>query len=138
MFGENAMTRLLLPVLLLGGCHAQRTEIPPAAQKSLHELRIVLDALRPTTNFPAQPTADITVLVGLTRSQIRASLGKPYVCDYPKLAPNEVMVAPCEHNGDWVYSFYRLPPTYFGGGPELLLSFGSDDVCTAAKWVWTQ
>ena len=136
------MRRLVLPLVLalaLSGCQTQKTELPTSANQTLRALRAALDAVRPSSHPSRPPSIDVSPLVGLTRSQIRSSLGTPHVCNYPKPpAPNEVMGAPCEHNGDWFYSFYELPRGWIGGGPELLLSFGADEVCTTAKWMMTQ
>jgi hypothetical protein len=72
---------------------------------------------------------DIT-LVGLSLDQIQSCLGTP-------IEPN----VNDEHS--IIYMFYKFekpPEGYFpvGGGPELHLQFGPDNICTSAKWVYTQ
>jgi hypothetical protein len=107
-----------------------------SAESKLQNLRSSLELVK---NAPVDkpfaitdtPRQDVSFLVGQSRSQIKSSLGTPNVC-------GTVMPAPCEHQGDWFYSFYKLPTGWLGGGPELFLTFGKDDICSSAKWVFTQ
>jgi hypothetical protein len=130
----------LLTVLLTGCTWPDPMRHSGRAAETLKDLRASLDRVSsaPADKPFRESPQNASALVGLSRAEIRDHLGEPHVCDYPKLAPNEMMVAPCEHNGEWFYSFYKLPDNMLGGGPELLLHFGNDDLCTSAKWVFTQ
>lgn len=74
---------------------------------------------------------DVSPLAGMTRDELRAALGTPESCA-------DIGGAPCETEEDWFYAFFRLPPHARGGGPNVLLSFDADGVCTAARWQHTR
>lgn len=106
--------------------------ISAVQEKTLANLRKSLDLVKSAGDeklFEA-PTYDPSRLIGLSRTQISSVLGPPKTCDS--------MAGPCEGRDDWFYSFYKLPRNSLGGGPELLLQFGLDDLCTSARWMRTQ
>jgi len=120
--------------------------LPPVGDPAaaLRDMRAALDEIR-----AAAPDAEATnsrplrteVLVGMTRDAIRAALGAPSTCEEDVSFDQEGRghpVAPCEAHQDWFYSFYHLPETWVGGGPELLLQFDANDVCSSARWMHTQ
>ena len=85
--------------------------------------------------------SDVSPLVGVSAARVRAALGEPRVCgkDDSTIAKDaRHPMAPCRAEGDWFYSFYRLPTSSVGGGPELLLQFDASGICTLATWRHTQ
>ncbi len=111
---------------------------------ALREMRAALDEIRAAA-ADAEVVNDrpvrVEVLVGMTRDAIRAALGAPGGCEEDVSFDAEGRghpVAPCEAHEDWYYSFYHLPETWVGGGPELLLQFDANGVCTSAGWRHTQ
>lgn len=114
---------------------AQAQHLKPAIKSDevIRNLRASLDLLKtaPQDKPFTAPTFDPYWLIGLTRTDIRSGLGTPEMCDTP-------MGGPCSNKVDWYYSFYRLPKRWFGGGPELLLKFDEDDICTSANWEQSQ
>jgi hypothetical protein len=113
----------------------QRMDEDLRAAKStqgLMKLRASLDTVRSTPRNRHFDVAavDASPLVGFTRTRIELALGTPNKCD--------PLMAPCRSTNDWFYSFYSLPDTWVGGGPELLLHFGPDNVCTSVAWWHTQ
>jgi len=127
------MKRILLlliaaSLLICLGCRTRDSR--PA--DPLRNLRASLELVKkaPADKPFTAPCPDVSALPGLNREQIKAGLGTPHLC-----GPDW---APFAHEGDWYYSFYKLPKTWVGGGPELVLQFGRDDICTSAKWVGTQ
>ncbi|MCX5842251.1 MAG: hypothetical protein NT022_00615 [Deltaproteobacteria bacterium] len=128
---------LLLTILLIipavGYSQAVMSKTPPSAKQALAKLRASLDLVKNADDdkpFTA-PTYKASSLIGLSRSQISSALGEPNTCV-------SIMAAPCQDKSDLFYSFYKLPKNYRGGGPELLLKFGKNDVCKSATWAFTQ
>jgi hypothetical protein len=81
-------------------------------------------------NDPSQIRLD--GLINLSRKRVVDALGVPtFEC-------NNELVAGCTRRGDVVYSFYKLPETAVGGGPELSLSFDSSGNCIRAQWLHSQ
>jgi hypothetical protein len=124
---------VLLIIPVVGYSQAVMSKSPTSAKQTLAKLRASLDLVKKADNnkpFTA-PTYDASSLIGLSRSQISSALGAPNTCV-------SIMPAPCQDKSDWFYSFYKLPKNYRGGGPELLLKFGKNDVCKSATWTFTQ
>jgi len=74
---------------------------------------------------------DVSLLVGMSRTEIKSALGQPQVCHVP------IEYAPCKGDGDWFYSFYYMAD-YNGGGPELYLTFDNKEISKTAQWIFTQ
>ena len=86
---------------------------------------------------------DVRPLLGLRRDTLRDALGPPSInCrDEPGVnvtTGERVRIAPCQADEDLAYSFYRLPALTGGGGPELLLQFNANGICSRAVWRGTQ
>ncbi|MBI5501541.1 MAG: hypothetical protein HY907_14945 [Deltaproteobacteria bacterium] len=117
---------------------------PASLPAPLRELRAALDDARSATSDQSLTTGGeqaLDVLVGMTRDGIRDALGEPSTCTEVVWLDGDGRghpVAPCSSHADWFYSFYHLPEGWVGGGPELLLQFDAEGVCTAALWQYTQ
>jgi hypothetical protein len=117
---------------------------PDTLPGPLRELRAALDDARSASDEDHLSTGGeqpLDMLVGMTRSAIRAALGSPNTCAedaYTDADGQGHPVAPCVERSDWFYSFYHLPEGWVGGGPELLLHFDGSDFCTTADWRFTQ
>lgn len=146
--------RCSCPCAILGGCDCScggsflarcterdtadlfRGPVRPAA---------VLDRLRPLARaraavvaapddrpFRVEPMPPVDVLVGLRRSEL-SFLGEAHACTGPA-QPS----APCQRANQAFFSFYKLPPSSVGGGPELLLDFDDQGQCSAARVTHTR
>ena len=83
----------------------------------------------------------LDALVGLGKDQLRAALGPPHTCEEDSVGTADgrrLPVAPCQTHSDWFYSFYHLPETSLGGGPELFLTFGPNGRVARAEWQFTR
>jgi hypothetical protein len=122
--------------------HAQSDATDALAAKRaalLRELRRCLDDLPPTVKAGVDsPCAkrDVGLLTALSRATIVEALGNPTWC---KAADKYDYFhgRACDRIDEWGYSFYRLPPSSQGGGPELLFEFDSSQRAKA-RWVHTQ
>jgi hypothetical protein len=81
--------------------------------------------------FVLEPIPAVDFLVGINRTQLENILGVPYACREP-------FTAPCKSANQAFYSLYKLARGARGGGPELLLSFDEQGVCTRAEVVQTR
>ncbi|HWO10440.1 MAG TPA: hypothetical protein VNN80_13200 [Polyangiaceae bacterium] len=114
----------LLAVIVLLGCASAATQ----RGRQLAVYRTELDQVRarerdPTEpRFELKPHGDASVLIGMTKAEIRAALGQPFE-------------NPLNH---WTYSFYKLPPGVAGGGPELSLYFDPSERCEKAFWEYSE
>lgn len=122
--------------------HAQSKDTDPLAAERValfRELRRCLDDL-PTTvmtrvNSPCAER-DVGLLTGLTRPRLVEALANPTWCKAADKL-NYLPPSDCNKSDQWGYSFYRLPPSSLGGGPELLLEFDSAQRAKA-RWIRTQ
>ena len=70
-------------------------------------------------------------MVGMTAGDITRQLGNPDCSATP--------AEPCLGKADLVYELFYLPPTWLGGGPNLLIWIdGHSSVCRKARWLGTQ
>ena len=99
-------------------------------RRHLDEARRAPRDANPWTGGPA----DVSLLAGLGRDEVRAGLGEPQECS----SYGAQMPAPCRDRTDWFYSFYHLPEGSVGGGPELLVRFDASGRVTSAEWMHTQ
>ena len=74
---------------------------------------------------------EVQSLVGTSRREILSALGEPDAC--ANKADSR-----CNTQSVWVYSFYRLPKGWRGGGPELNLAFGKEGTIKEAKWKFSR
>ncbi len=84
-----------------------------------------------STPFVVKQLPATAGLVGKSRHEIENTLGGAMSCQ-------DAITAPCKSAGQAFYSFYKLPEGQRGGGPELLLSFDSKSICTAATFAFTR
>lgn len=81
--------------------------------------------------FVVDPLPPIDALPGKPRHEIEGFLGTPVVCA-------DTTTAPCKNTKQVFYSFYRLPRSAVGGGPELRLTYGDKSICSEATFVFTK
>jgi hypothetical protein len=74
---------------------------------------------------------EVQALVGTSRKEIFSALGEPDAC------ANKAE-SKCNTQSVWVYSFYRLPKGWRGGGPELNLAFSKEGRIKEAKWKFSR
>jgi len=96
-------------------------------RSDLHSVR----ASKSTEPVASKVQPDVKTLVGLRQTQIHVVLGDPDACVKPKNGS-------CLGSSEWTYSFYRLPPGWRGGGPELVLSFDEDLGVRLAAWLYSR
>ncbi len=132
--------RNLLVVLsmLLVSCSGGTTT-PKDGQRTtlLMELRKCLDELPLTVStYTVAPCAgrDVTLLDGVPADTLLKALGEPTWCRAGD-GLNFLDRGDCLRSQGWGYSFYRLPSSTLGGGPELTVNF---DRNKKAKAGWTQ
>jgi hypothetical protein len=74
---------------------------------------------------------ELKYLVGMTAADIKHELGAPDCT-----ATAEV---PCLGDADLAYEFFYLPPTWLGGGPNLLIWIDArSSACDEARWLGTK
>lgn len=86
----------------------------------LQALQQELDRLRTSVSMlPVRlsPVPDVSPLIGVKREQVVSRLGEPDSAETEE-----------------VYWFYRLPPGWLGGGPELVLRYAEDRRVVSAVW----
>ena len=114
----------------------------PSTDGVLASLRGCLLALEKPSDEPIiSPCArnDASTLVGASRQAIVRGLGHPNWCtgvDELRFIPWSEQA--CGTAAIWGYSFYRLPQSWKGGGPELALEFGPNGAVKAASWFATK
>ncbi len=117
----------------------------------LAELKARLDRVRAAAPDEHLTEAPINAdgLVGMERAVIVQALQAPHECAMDDVTScsgttlrcrteRVATPAPCGEEDDVFYSFYHLPDTWVGGGPELRLRFDDDDRCASAMWFHTQ
>jgi hypothetical protein len=82
---------------------------------------------------------DLRSLVGLRRDTLRDGLGPPSINCRDKPAVNMTTgererISPCQADEDLGYSFFTWPKGTAGGGPQLLLQFDREGLCTRTLW----
>jgi hypothetical protein len=115
---------LLRVILVSAGClgayatYGDDGQLLSTLQSELHRVRTS------TSDKPTQitPVPDVGALVGMNIGQISQALGKP-----DARSPKSLR-----------YSFYHLPVTYVGGGPELFIIFDRNGTVTMAEWRGSQ
>ena len=135
-------------VTLLAGLamsNAALAAVTPAQSALLHELHECLRDVASHKPASAQPAyvspcrmRDVSILVGVSRSDLLGALGQPGFCTGPK---NQIALwsdPMCRAPVGFGYSFYRLCEDCVGGGPELLIQFDSAGATSLLRWVATQ
>ena len=115
--------RLLRPI-----ADQPRSELLTMLGRELSRIRATTDQDSEISTMP-----DLKPLVGVSSGEIQRAVGVPDDC------PTKVgvgCVAPPDSS--WRYIFYNFPTHHPGGGPELILEFGTDYVCRSARWLRTQ
>ena len=113
--------------------------------RAIDELHECLRDVASHTPASAQPAyvspcrmRDVSILVGVSRSDLLGALGQPGFCTGPK---NQIALwsdPMCRAPVGFGYSFYRLCEDCVGGGPELLIQFDSAGATSLLRWVATQ
>ena len=111
--------------------------------RAFRTLSILTEGLASVRNAPGDKKftakvvgADISLLVGLTRHELLGSLGSPTGCW--NVLNVDLPAEKCPQARVWLYSFYRLPIGWAGGGTELEVSFDPSDVIVKTQWYATQ
>ena len=113
-------------------------DVPARRTALLIELGRCRSALPKDAQYAVSPCAEkaVAVLAGASKEEVLSKLGNPSFCI---LTTGEVKLsgdALCSTALSFGYSFYILKGV--GGGPELILNFGKDQVVQAASWMHTQ
>jgi hypothetical protein len=111
------------------GCHQAPSQSPVDL---LHSLRQCLDAVPKTAQHFVSPCTklDLTPLNGITRADLLAALGPPTFCTLANVPKGPDCSS---HYNTW--SFYRLPASTLGGGPELSCELDQAQRCEGVRWV---
>ena len=126
-----------IALLALTACSPKldvQTPEPRESNATLAAIRSEIQSLKALRlNYRNDPSSiRLDGLINLSKKRVVDVLGAPtFEC-------NSDSVTGCTRRGDVVYSFYKLPETAVGGGPELSLSFDSSDNCVRAEWVHSQ
>jgi hypothetical protein len=135
--GDDKMREILCVICLLLMPVTASASPPAPKAHLLAEFRDCLRALpQRVDKRVVSPCAEgaTSNLVGLGRSSLLFTLGKP---DWCSSGHDEVLLwseRVCSSANVWGYSFYRLPSTSRGGGPELAVVFGGSDSVVDASW----
>jgi hypothetical protein len=136
----------MVPIRALVGLVALALAAPAASapaqlalMKKLHECLADVASHTPKIEY-VSPCAmqDVTILVGVSRSDLLGSLGPPTFC-YGATHQIALWSDPvCRAALELGYSFYRLCRNCIGGGPELVVQLDSAGAVGSLRWVHTQ
>ena len=158
MIRDVWLPSVLLASLFAGpSCHPSGIASTRATDPASHRLERVVQAKPEISGSVGTPSDDQKEVLRVLRAQLKriASAGDDEpVAIYHEVDPKgllglrrdqiadalDVPLAPCAGGAQCEFSiaFYKLPPGWRGGGPELRLVFGQNDATILAKWYHTR